>query len=74
MQIMDTIIISIGPLSYLKSCAPYDMYWMEEIFADDTPMYLKLREELMKDNLFVPIAEGETLMRNDDAQIFKPVR
>jgi L-alanine-DL-glutamate epimerase-like enolase superfamily enzyme len=36
----------------LKSCAPYDMYWMEEIFPDDTPMYLKLREELMKDNFF----------------------
>lgn len=50
----------------LKTCAPYDMYWMEEIFADDTPMYLKLREELMKDNLFVPVAEGETLMGNDD--------
>ena len=50
----------------LKACAPYDMYWMEEIFTDDTPMYLKLREELMKDNLFVPIAEGETLMGNDD--------
>ncbi len=50
----------------LKSCAPYNMFWMEEIFADDTPLYLKLREELLRDNFFVPIAEGETLMGNDD--------
>ncbi len=55
----------------MKSCAPYDMYWMEELFPDDTPMYLKLREELMKDNFFIPIAEGETLMGNDDPRYLK---
>ncbi|MBO9571321.1 MAG: hypothetical protein J7497_03810, partial [Chitinophagaceae bacterium] len=27
---------------------------------------LKIREALMKDNFFIPIAEGETLMGNDD--------
>lgn len=45
----------------LKSCAPYDMYWIEEIFPEDTQKYLKLREELFRDDIHIPIAEGETI-------------
>lgn len=45
----------------LKSCAPYDMYWIEEIFPDDTQKYLKLREELFREDIHIPIAEGETI-------------
>ncbi|HYH57333.1 MAG TPA: mandelate racemase/muconate lactonizing enzyme family protein [Anseongella sp.] len=49
----------------MKSCAPYDMYWMEELFPDDTALYLKLRDELLKDNFFIPIAEGEGMKELD---------
>lgn len=50
----------------MKACAPYNMYWMEELFPDDTVMYKNLREILLKENLFIPIAEGESLMGDDD--------
>ncbi len=45
----------------LKACAPYRLYFMEELFPDNTDMYLKLRNILLEHNLFVPIAEGENI-------------
>lgn len=47
----------------LSSCAPYNIYYMEELFPDDTQQYLRLREALMKKNFFVPIAEGENMSK-----------
>jgi L-alanine-DL-glutamate epimerase-like enolase superfamily enzyme len=38
---------------------------MEELFPDDTTQYKKLRDLLLKDNLFVPIAEGENIRNMD---------
>ncbi len=49
----------------LRSCAPYKMYFMEELFPDDTNAYIRLREILMEDNLYVPIAEGENIRGMD---------
>lgn len=49
----------------MKSCAPHGMYFMEELFPDDTAQYKKLRDLLLKDNLFVPIAEGENIRNMD---------
>ena len=46
----------------LKSCAPYDMFFMEEIFPDDTQQYKKLREALLQDNIYIPIADGESIV------------
>jgi L-alanine-DL-glutamate epimerase-like enolase superfamily enzyme len=45
----------------LKACAPHQLYFMEELFPDDANQYRKLREILLKDNLYVPIAEGENI-------------
>ncbi len=49
----------------MKACAPYDMYWMEELFPEDKSLYLKLRETLLRDGFFIPIAEGENLRRHE---------
>lgn len=45
----------------MKACAPYNMYFMEELFPDDTRQYLRLREALLKENFFIPIGEGENI-------------
>lgn len=45
----------------MTSCAPYNMYFMEELFPDDARQYLRLREALLKENFFIPIAEGEDI-------------
>lgn len=50
----------------LKACAPYQMFFMEELFPDDIAAYQKLRDALLKDNFFIPIAEGESI--NDLSQ------
>ncbi len=52
-------------LKLMKACAPYEMYWMEELFPEDTALYLKLREELLKDGFFIPIAEGENIRHHE---------
>jgi L-alanine-DL-glutamate epimerase-like enolase superfamily enzyme len=49
----------------MKSCAPYRMYFMEELFPDDTTQFKNLRDLLLKDNLYVPIAEGENIRNMD---------
>ena len=56
-------------IQLLKACAPYQMYFMEELFPDDAAAYRKLREALLKDNFFVPIAEGENIR---DLALFDP--
>lgn len=53
----------------MKACAPYRMYFMEELFPDDALQYRKLRDVLLKDNLFIPIAEGESI---NDLTLFEP--
>ena len=45
----------------LKGCAPYDMFFIEEFFPDDTAEYRKLRDVLSKDNISIPIADGENV-------------
>lgn len=49
----------------MKACAPYEMYWMEELFPEDKSLYLKLRETLLQDGFFIPIAEGENIRRHE---------
>ena len=49
----------------MKACAPYEMYWMEELFPEDKSLYLKLRETLLEDGFFIPIAEGENIRHYD---------
>jgi L-alanine-DL-glutamate epimerase-like enolase superfamily enzyme len=48
-------------LKLVKAGAKQKLYFMEEIFPDNTAMYQKLRQALLEDNMFVPIAEGETI-------------
>lgn len=48
-------------LKLMKTCAPYEMYWMEELFPEDKALYLRLREQLLEDGFFIPIAEGENI-------------
>jgi L-alanine-DL-glutamate epimerase-like enolase superfamily enzyme len=45
----------------MSACAPYNMYFMEELFPDDAGAYRKLREALLKENFFIPIGEGENI-------------
>lgn len=45
----------------MKTCAPYNMYFMEELFPDDADLYLRLRAALLEENFFIPIAEGEDI-------------
>ena len=57
-------------LRFLKACAPYDMYFIEELIPDDTERYLEIREELRKENLHIPIADGESIWSPDMLDIF----
>ncbi len=49
----------------MKKCAPYDMYFMEELFPDNAAQYLKLRDILLEENTFIPIGEGESIQNMD---------
>jgi len=48
-------------IKMLKSCAPYQMYFIEELFPDDAAEYRKLRDALLQANAFIPVAEGENI-------------
>lgn len=48
-------------IKLMKGCAPYRMYFMEELFPDDPIKYRELRDALLGDNLYIPIAEGESI-------------
>lgn len=39
-------------IKLLKACAPYHMYFMEELFPDDAEQYAKVRDILAGDNLY----------------------
>lgn len=57
-------------LKFLKACAPYNMYFMEELIPDDTEQYRKLIEALHKESLHIPIADGENIWNKDMMDIF----
>lgn len=46
---------------FLESTAPYELYWMEEIFPEEETRYRRLLREMRKRNVSVPIAEGESV-------------
>ena len=56
-------------LRFLEATAPHELYWMEEIFPDNTEQYHRLLDELHARNVSVPIAEGETIWQIDE---FRP--
>lgn len=53
----------------LKACGPYQMFFIEELFPDDAGEYRRLREALLKDGFYIPIAEGENI---NDLSLFDP--
>ena len=55
----------------MKACAPYDMYFMEELIPDDIHQYQDLRESLAQDNLYIPFAEGESIWQSDMLSTFE---
>lgn len=57
-------------LKFLKACAPYDMYFMEELIPDDTEQYRKLIEALHAESLHIPIADGENVWHTDMMDVF----
>jgi L-alanine-DL-glutamate epimerase-like enolase superfamily enzyme len=57
-------------VNMLEACAPYNMYFIEELFPDNMIDYTKLRNILLKENMFIPIAEGENIKSNDMLEIF----
>lgn len=58
-------------LKFLKACAPYNMYFMEELIPDDTVQYRKLIEALHKEGLHIPIADGENIWNEDMMEVFQ---
>lgn len=52
-------------LKLMKACAPYNVYFMEELFPDDAALYLRLREALLREGFFIRIAEGENIRELD---------
>ncbi len=54
----------------LKACAPYNMYFIEELIPDDASQYRKIREALLDANSFIPIADGESISSEDMLEIF----
>nr|MBD3620564.1 hypothetical protein [Sunxiuqinia sp.] len=50
----------------MKKCAPYDMYFMEELFPDDAALYKKMRFALLEHNYFIPFAEGESFRTGEE--------
>jgi L-alanine-DL-glutamate epimerase-like enolase superfamily enzyme len=53
----------------LKESAPSKLYFIEELFPDHIDNYRTLRDTLMKDNIHVPVAEGESI---NDMSLFDP--
>ncbi|MDZ7695353.1 MAG: enolase C-terminal domain-like protein [Balneolaceae bacterium] len=54
----------------LRECAPYEMYWMEEIFPETTKIYRRLHTVLNQSNVKIPIAEGEDVRDVDQFQSY----
>jgi len=57
-------------LRFLKACAPYNMYFMEELIPDNTEAYKQLRDALHAENLHIPIADGESIWMEDMMDVF----
>lgn len=57
-------------LRFLKACAPYNMYFMEELIPDNTETYKQLRAALHAENLHIPIADGESIWMEDMMEVF----
>lgn len=57
-------------LRFLKACAPYNMYFMEELIPDDTEAYRKLIAALHAESLHIPIADGENVWDNKMMETF----
>lgn len=56
-------------LRFLRGCAPYEMYWMEEVFPESKGAYNKLYSALSHSNTPVYIAEGENVNKVEE---FRP--
>jgi len=48
---------------FLEATAPYELYWMEEIFPEQEERYERLLQEMLERNISVPVAEGESVRR-----------
>ena len=57
-------------IRFLKACAPYDMHFMEELIPDDAEKYAEIRDILMAENTFIPIADGESIWEKDMLETF----
>ena len=53
-------------VEFLTACAPYELYWIEEIFPESVSQYRELQAELVRRNAYVPIAEGEGVRNMDE--------
>lgn len=58
-------------LKMLKACAPYNMYFIEELIPDHTEQYSKIRAALLEENLYVPIADGESIWHENMLEVFR---
>ena len=58
-------------LRFLKACAPYNMYFMEELIPDNAQHYKQLISALHEDNLHIPIADGENIWNVDMMEVFQ---
>lgn len=51
---------------FLKTCAPYAMFWIEEIFPEQVEHYQALLRRLADQNAYAPIADGESVRDMDE--------
>ena len=58
-------------IKMLKACAPYKMYFIEELFPDDQVAYGVLKEKLLQENAVIPIADGESIWQEDMLEVFQ---
>lgn len=48
-------------MRFLKSTAPHELYWIEEIFPEEMESYNRLLQQMHEAGFSVPIAEGESV-------------
>lgn len=51
---------------FLKAVHPYEIYWIEELFPEDTERYRQLRRAMFEGGFWIPVADGENINRVDD--------
>jgi L-alanine-DL-glutamate epimerase-like enolase superfamily enzyme len=54
---------------FLTACAPYEMYWIEEIFPETVESYRALSRALLEAGAVIPFADGESIQNMDE---FRP--